>query len=321
MDIVQDVIGLGSLNYDYAYIVDSLAHGDQQVVIQRSHSSPGGSAANTIYAISRLGIKTGFVGAVGDDDDGKEIFSHMASVGIDTRHMKKLTDIPTAKVLIFVDSQGERAMYSLPGANVELQVNNQDIEYLKSCKYVVLSAIPGHESLEKLIHIVEQIHKDIKFVFMPGGLYSSFGFDTLKPIIKGSYFTILNRRELNLITGCKNRYIDGLSKLSKVGCPNVVVTAGKDGAMVYSNGQSLNVPTPILADDMVVDSTGTGDAFSAGLLYGLLNSKQLQESAFYGNLAARACIQVVGARAGLLDQYALEEDFKKFAEDKEMLNE
>jgi ribokinase len=321
MDKGQDVIGLGSLNYDYIYIVDSLAHGDQQVVIKHTHSSPGGSAANTIYALARLGIKTGFVGAVGDDNDGREIFSHMASVGIDTMHVKKLTDIPTSKVLIFVDSKGERAMYSLPGANVELQVNYQDIEYLKSCKYVVLSAIPGHESMDKLIQIVNKIHKDTKLVFLPGGLFSSLGLDTLKPIIKRSYFTILNRKELNILTNCKNKYIDGLSKLSKIGSTNVVVTAGKDGAIVYSNGQSLNVPTPILADDKVVDSTGTGDAFTAGFLYGALERKKMQEAAFYGNLAARACIRVVGARAGLLDQTALEEDFKKLAEDKEMLYE
>jgi ribokinase len=316
--MVLDVIGFGSLNYDYIYLVDSLAHGDQQVEIQSTHSSFGGSAANTIFNLSGLNVKTGFVGAVGHDKDGKRILSHMETAGIEIKNVKTLTQVSTAKVLVFVDSQGERAMYSLPGANKEMKVDDQDIEYLKTSEFSVFSAIPGIGSIKKIIQIIDQIYLDTKPVFMPGGLYSTLGLEKLIPIIKRSYLTVLNRREIDIITGCKDEYINGAAKLCKMGCKNVAVTTGKNGAFVFSSTdmKGLNVPTPILAHGMVVDSTGAGDAFTAGLLYGLLNNNELPRSAIYGNLSARACIQAVGARAGVLDKAALDEEFNKFAEEK-----
>jgi ribokinase len=321
--MLLDAIGVGSLNYDYIYLVDNLAHGDQQVIIKNNQSTPGGSAANTIFNLAGLNVKTGFVGSVGDDKDGDYIKSYMKTAGIDIRFVKTINDIPTGKVLIFVDTHGERAMYSLPGANAEFLKEDQYIKYLKSSTFVVFSAIPGNSSLVKISSIIDQIYTDTKPVFMPGGLYSSLGIEKIKPIIERTYLMILNTREINTITDCNDKYFDGTAKLHKLGCKNVVVTLGKNGALVSSSSdmKGLNVHTPILAPGMIVDSTGAGDAFTAGLLYGLLKKREIAEAAIYGNLSARACIQAVGARAGLLDQKALEMEFQKLFEGKVKLNE
>jgi ribokinase len=316
--MVLDVIGYGSLNYDHIYIVENLAFGDRQVEILSTQNSPGGSAANTIFNLARLNVKTGFVGGLGNDNEGKEIQSHMAEAGIDIRLVKISNHSPTSKVLVFVDTQGERAMYSLPGVNKDLEIDDQDVDYLKSSEFTAFSAIPGSGSLEKIKQIIDQIYLESMVVFMPGGLYSNLGLEKLRSIISRSHLTVLNRREINAITGCEDDYTKGAAKLGKIGCKNIVVTTGKNGVFVYpsSDMKGLNVSTSILAQEMVVDSTGAGDAFTAGLLYGLLMNKDLPDAAVYGNLAARACVQAVGARAGLLDQTSLEEEYYKFVGNK-----
>ena len=85
-----DVVGIGSLNYDYIYQVGSLAHGDSQVVVTNTHGAPGGSAANSIYWLSKLGATTGFIGAVGSDREGEQILEHMEETGTDISRIRKL---------------------------------------------------------------------------------------------------------------------------------------------------------------------------------------------------------------------------------------
>ena len=309
-----DVVGFGSLNFDYIYVVDSLAHGDEQVIIQEYHGSPGGSAANSIFALAKLGVTTGFLGAVGGDTEREQILTHMRDSNIDTSKIKVLASQSTSKVIVFVENGGERAMYSLPGASASTlaQPDEPNIDWLKKSKYVIFSAIPGKNALQTQEEIISHIHDDTHVVFMPGALYSKLGYSELKDIISHTYLLILNRRETQELTG--REYASGAKWLVQAGCNHVVVTLSANGCLICTNDAELIVPTPELPKDKIVDSTGAGDAFTAGLIYGLLNDKPLHASAFYGNLSARACIQNLGARAGLHDKQKLESDFENFSE-------
>jgi len=97
------VVGFGALNYDHIYKVDSLAHGDDQVAITHSQGSPGGSAANAITALATLAVDSGFIGAVGSDEEGNEILIRMQEMGIETSMIKVMKAQKTSKVFIFVD--------------------------------------------------------------------------------------------------------------------------------------------------------------------------------------------------------------------------
>ena len=306
-----DVIGIGSLNFDRIYHVEKLAKGDEQVVIRTAIDAPGGSSANSIVGLAKLGISTGFVGAVGPDPRGEQILSEMDLAGIDMAHVKTIPELPTAEVFVFVDSTGERAMYSKPGASAELKINDHDIEWLKDSKYTVISAIPGEDQLPQLNRVIASIHNNTRIIFMPGALYVNQGFAGLQDIINKSYLLILNRREIKKLTDLE--YIPGSRYLLEKGCNMVAVTLGEDGCYICSGDNSWHIPSPVLAKDRIIDSTGAGDAFTTGLVYGLLNTKPIPEAALLGILSARACIQALGARAGLLERAGLEHEFDSYS--------
>ncbi len=317
--MVIDVMGIGSLNYDYIYQVDSFATGDQQVVINRASGQPGGSAANSIYALAKLEVSTGFVGAVGADFEGEQILSHMREAGIDTNGIKTYSGQGTSKVIIYVDSKGERAMYSLPGVNTIFRMYEEDINKLNQCKFVIISAIPGKKQFEHIIEIVAQISENVNIVFMPGALYSKLGFEKLKDIIKKTQILVLNRRELLDISGYE--YPTGVNWLLGRDCNIIAVTLGSEGSFITNSEQASKVPTIQIPAEKVIDSTGAGDAFTAGLVFGLVNQKPLNFAALYGNILASACIQSLGARAGLINRDDLEGRFNKFSNEKEILND
>jgi ribokinase len=307
----MDVIGFGSLNYDYLHSVDTLAHGDQQVVIKQSFTSPGGSSANTIYGLAKLGIKTGFLGAVGSDSEGAQILSQMHDIGIDTSKISIIPQTTTSKVYVFIDKDGERAMYSLPGTCNTNQFNKKDIDWLKTGKYIVISAIPGEDKFQQIQDIVTQIHNDTRIVFMPGALYTSLGYSKLQDIIKKTYLLILNRIETRTLID--QEYKTGAKWLVENGCNNVIATLGDKGCLVCNTEKQTIISTPELSPDKIVDSTGAGDAFAAGLVFGLLNELTLQNAVLLGNLAGRFCLQAFGARQGMVDRGTLMAEFEKYS--------
>jgi ribokinase len=305
-----EAVGCGPLNYDYLFMVDSYAVGDQQVVINSFHGSPGGSAANTINGLARLGMLTGYLGALGGDSEGKKILTAMADVGTNIEHVQKLDGEQTSKVFVFVDSQGERAMYTLVGVSNKLLIADNDIEWLRESDFVIFSPIPGDHQFAQVYRTAKQLNKDTQIVFMPGALYSKYGFQKLEEILTRTYLLILNRREISQLTG--REYKDGATWLVKNGVEIVAVTLGKDGCLVCNADTCKIIPTPELPREKIVDSTGAGDAFAAGFIYGLVADKNIVEAGIYGNLSAKACMQGLGARANLLNKQTLELEFKNY---------
>jgi ribokinase len=113
----MDFIGCGALNLDRLYKVPRITTGDEEIHIQDMKEEPGGSAANTIYALSKLGIGCGFVGAIGDDSEGQLLISSLNQVGVDTSRIKTKKGERTGMVIGIVDKKGERSLYISPGAN------------------------------------------------------------------------------------------------------------------------------------------------------------------------------------------------------------
>jgi len=310
-----DAIGIGSLNYDFTFKVDTLASGNQQVVIHETMFGPGGSAANAMYWLAHLGLRTGFLGAVGDDPEGSDIIDQMSKAGMVTEYVNILTSVNTSKVFVFVDKNGERAMYSLPGASTEISMNEKNINWLKNSKYVLISAIPGEKQFELINQMIQKIQNNSKIVFIPGALYVKLGYPKLKDIINRTHLLVLNQRELLVLTG-KN-ISEGIKELLGHGCKIVVVTSGKDGCMVGGKSGIIQVPlripapAPGLPNNMIRDTTGAGDAFTAGFVFGLLKNRELTSAATFGNIIAREVIQSLGARAGAADRNTLLSEFEK----------
>jgi len=112
----MDVIGFGALNLDKVYRVNRIPGIEDEVFVKDVEVHPGGSAANTIVGLSRLGMKTGYIGKVGKDEDGKFLLEDLKREGVDT-HNVIVEDGRTGNALILVDDNGNRAIIVDPGVN------------------------------------------------------------------------------------------------------------------------------------------------------------------------------------------------------------
>jgi ribokinase len=131
--------------------------------------------------------------------------------------------------------------------------------------------------------------------FDPGALYARLGFARLEPIIGRVFVIMPNFRELKFLTG-KTDYRVGAEFLLEKGVKMVAVKLGSKGCYVTDGKESHLIESFKVK---VVDTTGAGDAFCAGFLYGLAKDKNLHDCGRIGNFVASRCIMEMGARAGL----------------------
>lgn len=288
-----EVIGFGALNMDYLHKVDRLVL-DGETHIQHTTRSPGGSAANTIYGLSGLGMKAGLIGAVGDDEDGKAILDDLRQIGVDTSHVQIVDEAPTGSVIGFVDEKGRRALYVSPGANSRIEGEDIELAYIVQARILHLTSFVDEKQLAVQGWLVEELPPQVQVSFAPGSLYTKRGADALSTILRRTAFLFVNEDEAE--------DLGGVSGLCDRGCQVVVVTLGQKGCRVVKAAASGHPEQDHLIEAVatqVVDTTGAGDAFAAGFLYGVLGHKDLLTCGRLGNLVASRAIAAMGARANL----------------------
>jgi ribokinase len=295
----KEVIGLGALNYDVLYVVERIARGGEEVGIIDVKKAPGGSAANTIVALARLGVAVGFVGIVGTDEEGKLIQEEFRKEGVETRIRRE--EGYTGAAIGFIDGTGERALYIYPGVNERLRIEDIDCAFVDNAHILHTSSFVNRAQLEMQCELAKRITS--KLSFSPGMLCFKYDFEDLAELIVRSEVVFLSLRELSaLLKGAD--YERGADILLKKGARIVCVTLGERGCYVANaTGESHLIdayPTT------VVDTTGAGDAFAAGFLYGLLHERSIEESGKLGNLVASCCIREYGCRKGLPYKNALQ---------------
>jgi ribokinase len=288
-----EVIGFGALNCDKIYQVDDLAPPGRETGVVSVTRQPGGSAANTIVGLARLGVRTGFVGTVGSDREGSLLLDDFKQEGVDLHGITKAKG-NTGTALIFIDSHGERAIYVLPSVNDTFVTANFD--YAKQAKIVHFSSFMGIDQLKMQISFVQQLRGSrVKISFSPGNIYAKLGLNELKPLIERSLVLFLNKEEASALTGSSD--VEEVASILDEGAHIVAVTLGDKGSYVVTRSKSLNLP-PYKSD--ITDTVGAGDAFAAGFLYGQLTGKDPRESGLYGNFMASKSIAQLGGRKGLL---------------------
>lgn len=288
----MEVIGVGALNLDKLYLVDRIAKGGEEIPIRDVKEAPGGSAANTIAGLARLGIETGFIGKVGEDEEGERMLNAMEKEEVDVRGIVRSKG-RSGIIIGIVDEGGERALYAYPGVNDELRMNKTCVDYAKEAKFLHMSSFVGETSYKAQKELLEEL-RDVKLSFSPGMLYAKKGLKELKPLLEKSHIVFVNEEELKLIAGCDAE--KGAKMLLEAGCKIVAVTLGAEGCLCVTDKESHSIEA---FETEVIDTTGAGDAFAAGFLYGIIKGKDLKTCGKLGNWIAARCISSVGARAGL----------------------
>jgi len=299
-----DVVGFGAMNIDGLYRVDELVVDGEQLVTDFS-SLPGGSAANTIYGLAKLGVKTGFVGAVGNDEAGKELLDDFKAAAVNTGQIR-VKKTATGSTICLSDKLGKRAIYISPGANNLLNSKDIDVAYFNNAQVVHLTSFADDRQFKLQVDLVKRLKNSVKVSLSPGMLYAAKGLEALMPVLERTHIVFTNRDEIEGLTG---RYFKaGARELVKSGCRIVVVTLGKGlaevkvdmiTAYIYDGKKEYEIESEKLTPKSTLETTGAGDAFAAGFLFGFLKGKRVEECGLLGDIMAGFVIGEAGARAGL----------------------
>ncbi|WP_405322226.1 carbohydrate kinase family protein [Methanobrevibacter thaueri] len=290
-DLNAEVIGFGALNVDKLYSVENIASKDEESFIKGETDTPGGSAANTMVGLSRLGCSTSIIGKIAEDDDGDLIEYNLAINGIYTNNLIYSETGATGKCLGFVDSNGERCLYIDPGVNDEIRLDEINPLNIMRCKIMHYTSFVG-DSFNTQIELLDLLNKECILSFDPGMLYVQKGFDELKPILDRTDILLINESELRLL--CNNNE-SSLKELAigflDLGIETVVIKQGSKGVFAMNNNETCEVES-YKCD--VVDTTGAGDSFNSGFLYSYLKGYDLEKSCQIGNWVASKAIEGFG---------------------------
>ncbi|MCJ7425455.1 carbohydrate kinase family protein [Candidatus Bathyarchaeota archaeon] len=290
-----DAIGFGALNMDKLFRVNRIAGAEEESFITGFEETCGGSAANTMVGLARLGCRVGFIGKLGDDREGRLLLEDFHRENVDTAGIRTVKQGRSGIVMGFVGEKGERALYIDAGANDEVTLNKADLAYASKTKFLHLTSFVGAESFESQKRLVEELHSSVNVGLDPGMLYARRGLAALNSIIERTFVLMPNVGELELLTGMTN-YRAGAKTLLDRGVEIVAVKLGAKGCYVTDGKEDFLTEAFKVK---VVDTTGAGDAFNAGFLYGLIHSKSLMDCAKLGNFVASRCVMKMGARTGL----------------------
>ncbi|MEM3673053.1 MAG: carbohydrate kinase family protein [Candidatus Bathyarchaeia archaeon] len=290
-----DVVGFGALNVDKLFRVNKIAGAEEEGFIKDFKEACGGSAANTIVGLARLGCKVGFMGKVAKDSEGRMLIQDFRREGVDTDGIIIAKRGRSGKVMGFVDDKGERALYVDPGVNDTIEFEEINKEYAFNTKFLHLTSFVGEKSFQTQKKLVDTLPENVKVSLDPGELYARKGFDALESIMRRTFVLMPNQNELKLLTSVSD-YREGAKILLEKGIGIVAVKLGSRGCYV-ADGRENHLIDAFKVK--VVDTTGAGDAFCAGFLYGLIKGKNLYECGRLGNFVASRCIMKMGARPGL----------------------
>ena len=333
----RDVIGFGALNVDLIYDVptegfsllerEAEAHGRGQPpklepggerfghpeafvptfnlldrIGRRRSRSGGGSAANTILALSRMGFDVGYVGKVGRDEYGTFLIESLE--GVNTEGI--VQGDRSGVCLILLDEEGERSNLVFPNANDTLTYDEVLPSYLQDAQFLHVTSFVGERPFDAQIKAARNLPPEIRLSFDPGELYARRGLAPLLPILKNTYVLFATDREIRLMTD--RPYREGVRQLLDLGPHLVVCKLGAKGSYVVS------ADTPRSADEeweipaqqtKVVDKTGAGDVYAAGFLAGLLRKHPIAQCTHLATEAAALSIGGYG-RAQYPDKAFLE---------------
>jgi sugar/nucleoside kinase (ribokinase family) len=258
----------------------------------------GGSAANTLAGLSAMGAQCAFIGQVADDQLG-EVFAHdIRAVGIDFDTPARAGQPSTARCLIFVTPDAQRTMNTFLGASQFLPPETLDAEAVAAAKILYLEGYlwdpeEPRAAMRRAIEAARAAGRKVAFTLSEVFVIDRHG-DDFRALIEDGLIDILfaNHTELAALTG-EDDFEAGLAALApKV--PTLVVTRSADGAVAMANGERAEVAAEPI--DEVVDTTGAGDLFAAGFLFGHVREESLELSLRRGAIAAAEIISHYGAR-------------------------
>lgn len=250
----------------------------------------GGSAANTIHGLARLGLETSFIGKTGKDELGLFFVDDLRSNKIKPLIVESETESGRAVALVSEDS--ERTFATYLGAAVELTADDLDDEQFAGHDlfYIEGYLVQNHQLIEKSLQLAKKHNLKVALDLASYNVVEE-NLDFLKRIV-GQYVDILfaNESEAEAFTGKKPE--EALAEIAEM-VEIAVVKTGSDGSMIKQNDTVIKVE---VIDAECIDTTGAGDLYASGFIYGLSRGLSLEDCGSLGSLLAGNIIEVMGAK-------------------------
>ncbi|MDK2908312.1 MAG: ribokinase [Candidatus Woesearchaeota archaeon] len=274
-----------------------------KIEIKKILFSTGGGGTNSAAGFSKFGLRTGFIGSIGNDENGAKLLDELKKRKID--FLGVISKKHPTGYSVILDSVGhDRTILTFRGANDHFSYKKNLFEPIKT-SWVHLSSLSG-KSIESLKKIADYCRKNnIPYSYNISTYIAQKGMEFVKDILNGCSVFILNKEEAGYLLNTKDaNEKDMLKSLKAIGIDAVVITDGPRGIFALKDKYYR-----IKAHKVnVVEATGAGDSFCAGFVSGLIKKMSFSDALKIGLVNSESVIQVKGAKNGLL---SMDEALKK----------
>lgn len=280
---MENIVVIGSSSIDLVVKTDVLPQAGETVMGNSFFTTTGGKGANQAVAAARLSNKVYMIGAVGDDENGKQIIENLEQNNVDTTFMDKIENETsgTAHITLFED---DNRIIVVPAANTHVTPEKvlPKLERFGAGDIILMQhEIPEHTIKEVTDYAVKH---DMKVILNPAP-YRNID----KEIIDKVTWITPNESESELL------FESGVDEALKAYPRKLIVTKGAAGAMFYNDSQQLVKGYK----KKVVDTTGAGDTFNGALAVALIENKPLEEAVDFANLAGSFSVTGLGAQSAM----------------------
>lgn len=258
--------------------------------------SSGGSAGNTSACYASLGGIGAYIGKVADDQLG-QVFKHdMKSIGVYYETTPLAIGPATGRCMILVTPDGERTMNTFLGAAVELMPDDIEEELVAACDVTYLEGYlfdPPHakQAFIKASELAHKAGRKVSLTLSDPFCVDRHRDDFLTLVENHVDILFANEEEIKSLFGTDD--FEAAAEIVKDKCEIACLTRSEKGSVILNKGERTNIEA-VTTD--VVDSTGAGDAYAAGFLYGYTNGMSMAECGHIGSIAAAEVISHMGPR-------------------------
>jgi len=280
--------------------VSHIPPGQGRLLLDEIRITAAGTAAGTGVDLAKLGADVTVMGAIGDDLLADFLTSVLDSHGIDTHLLARKQGVQTSATILPIRANGERPALHTPGATSSLTAADIDLSVIETADVLHVGGpdVLGRFSGEPLLRVLE-FARDNGITTTMDVLSSrdASAWDRLRPLLRYVQYFMPNDEQLAALTGIAD-LTDAAAAVLSLGAEAVLVSTGAQGCSLVTAGKRVDLPA---FPAQVVDTTGCGDACSAGFITGLLRGWSAEDAAWLAMAAASLVVTGLGSDAGIVD--------------------
>jgi sugar/nucleoside kinase (ribokinase family) len=283
-----DVVGVGIACVDLNATVTKIPRIDENVLILDQRLQLGGTVSTALAAMQRLGLKTKYMGMLGNDDYGRRVIEGMQAEGIDVGSVRMVDGESSPYSFVMVDSMsGKRSIAHFPGCEFMVPADCLDPDAVRS------SSLLHVDIGTQAVFAACEIARDAR---VPISVEANVVYPGLDDLLAGGNIFISSREIMESLIGEKDPTAAGLKVRAEYDLDIVVVTCGAEGSLAVTSEGTVNAPG---FNVQVVDTTGAGDVFHGAYLYGYVKHWPPERTLRFANAAAAIMCTTQSGWAGI----------------------